>query len=205
MVNGSYSVSLNSLTITAGRVLPPLLDMAAGDPENYGGLGTLVGHEMGHALDNQGSQYDADGNRRNWWSAQDKREFERRTARLTQQYSRYQPVVGIALNGSAELSENIGDLTGLSVGYQALKQLRKSQQRPLTPQDEQRFFQAWATRWRVQYTEPMLVRVLKSDTHPPLQYRCTVPLSNFDPFYKVVGLDRNSPAYLAPEERVSIW
>lgn len=204
-IDGSYSATQNALIITAGRALPPLFDPGADDPANYGGLGTLIGHEMGHALDNQGSQYDADGNHLDWWDADDKREFERRSARLIDQYNRYAPLPDIRLNGEAELSENIGDLVGLAVGYEALQRARKAQGKALTTDDERGFFRAWATRWRVQYARPLLVRILTSDTHPPLQYRCTVPLSNFNRFYEVVGIGTNSPAYLPPTERVSIW
>jgi len=204
-ISGSYSASQNALIISAGRALPPLFDAAADDPANYGGLGTLIGHEMGHALDNQGSQYDADGNHRDWWDANDKREFERRSARLIEQYNEYAPLPDIRLNGQAELSENIGDLVGLTIGYEAFQRARQAEGKALTTDDERRFFRAWATRWRVQYAQPFLVRILTTDTHPPLQYRCTVPLSNFSRFYDVVGLGADSPAYLPPSERISIW
>lgn len=204
-VSGAYSVSANALIVTAARAASPLFDVAADDPENYGGLGTLVGHEMGHALDDRGSQYDEDGNLRSWWSDDDRREFERRTARLAEEYSRMEPLPGLHVDGRAVLSESIADLSGLSVGFDALKIARGREDRELSADDERRFFEAWARRWRVQYTQPLLTRVLKSDTHPPLQYRCSLPLLNFDSFYDVVGMDSDSPLYLSPADRVTIW
>lgn len=204
-VNGTYSVTRNTLIITAGRLQAPLFDPAASDAENYGGLGTLIGHEMGHALDNQGSEYDADGNLRDWWTPADRQEFKRRTERLAQQYSQYEALPGIYVDGVASLSENIADLAGLTVGYEAFKLARQSQSKPMTAADLHSFFAGWAHRWRVQYTEPLLIRILKSDTHPPLQYRCTVPLANFAPFYEAIGIEKTSSAYISTENRVSIW
>lgn len=204
-VSGAYSVSANALIITAARAASPLFDVAADDPENYGGLGTLVGHEMGHALDDRGSQYDADGELRSWWSDGDRVEFEQRTSRLAEQYSRVDPLPGLPIDGRTVLSESIADLSGLSAGFDALKIALGRKGRAVSTDDERRFFEAWARRWRVQYTQPLLTRVLKSDTHPPLQYRCSIPLSNFDPFYAVIGMDSDNPFYLPPGDRVSIW
>lgn len=204
-VSGSYSVSLNSLIITAARANSPLFDVTADEPENYGGLGTLIGHEMGHAFDDQGSQYDEDGNLRSWWSDDDRLEFERRAAQLAEQYSRIEPLPGLHIYGRAVLSESIADLAGLSVGFDALEIALDRKGREVSADDKRRFFEAWARRWRVQYTQPLLIRILKADTHPPLQYRCSIPLSNFDPFYDVVGMDPDSALYLSPNDRVSIW
>lgn len=204
-VSGSYSVSLNSLIITAARANSPLFDGMADEPENYGGLGTLIGHEMGHAFDDQGSLYDGDGNLRSWWNDDDRREFERRTASLAEQYSRLEPLPGLHMDGRAVLSESIADLTGLLVGFDALQIALAREGAEFSADDKRRFFQAWARRWRVQYTEPLLVRILKADTHPPLQYRCSLPLANFDAFYEVVGIDADSPLFVSPDDRVSIW
>jgi putative endopeptidase len=204
-VSGSYSVTANTLIITAARASGPLFAVSADAPENYGGLGTLVAHEMGHAFDNQGSQYDANGTLRSWWSDAEKLEFERRAAALVDQYGRLEPMPGMRVDGRATLSENIADLSALTVGFEALRIERRRQGRDVSPDDKRRFFEAWARRWRVLYTEPLLVRVLRSDTHAPLQYRCSIPLSNFSPFYEAIGLATDSPLYRPMAERVSIW
>src|SRR5690606_24369187 len=109
------------------------------------------------------------------------------------------------IDGRAVLSESIADLAGLSVGFDALTIALHRNGKEVSEDGKRRFFEAWARRWRVQYTQPLLIRILKADKHPPLQYRCSVPLSNFDPFYEAVGMDPDSPLYLSPNNRVSIW
>ncbi len=202
---GSYSTSRTMLIISAGRLQAPLFSVTASDAENYGGLGTLIGHEMGHALDNQGSEYDADGNVRDWWTQEDRQEFARRTEQLAKQYSRYQPLPGMLVDGDATLSENIADLAGLTIGYHAFELAMKDQSKVIAVTDQRTFFESWARRWRVQYNNALLTLVLKSDSHPPLQYRCTAPLANFSLFYEAIDIEETNPAYIVPENRVTVW
>jgi predicted metalloendopeptidase len=194
-VNASYSQTANTLIIPAGRLQPPMFDAAASDETNFGGVGTLIGHEMGHAIDNQGRQYDARGLIRNWWSETGAKSFEERTNRLVQQYASYEPLPNEHLDGFATLSENIADLVGLTVAHKGLI-LRKHGD--IESDSMRRFLSAWARRWRVKYSDPLLLRVIKSDTHAPYQYRCSGPLENFAPFYDAINVPR-------PANLLSIW
>jgi predicted metalloendopeptidase len=194
-VNASYSQTANTLIIPAGRLQPPLFDARADDEANFGGVGTLIGHEMGHAIDNQGRQYDRFGQMRQWWTAEDRRSFEQRTNRLVRQYSDYEALPGERVNGAATLSENIADLVGLTIAYEALL-LRKGG--TLSEAQQREFLRSWARRWRAKYSPELLLRVTRSDTHPPNQFRCSGPLKNFGPFYDVMNLTR-------PENLLAIW
>jgi predicted metalloendopeptidase len=194
-VNAAYSQTANTLIIPAGRLQPPMFDAGASDEANFGGVGTLIGHEMGHAIDNQGRQYDATGQIRDWWSKTDVNSFDERTRRLVQQYAGYEPLPNEHLNGLATLSENIADLVGLTVAHQALTMRKHGH---TTADSERQFLSAWAQRWRVKYSDALLLRVIKSDTHAPYQFRCSGPLENFGPFYDTVNVSR-------PANLLSIW
>jgi putative endopeptidase len=194
-VNASYSQTANTLIVPAGRLQPPLFDPNGSDESNFGGVGTLIGHEMGHAIDNQGSQYDRLGNIRDWWAPSDHEVFEQRTARLVQQYAKYEAMPGERINGAATLSENIADLVGLAVAYDALSARLAGR---LSREIEQKFFTAWAQRWHAKYSQALLLRVIKSDTHAPNQFRCSGPLWNFRPFFDAFDID-------PPQHLISIW
>lgn len=195
-IGGSYTQEVNTLIIPAGRLQASLFDINGSDAYNLGGLGSLIGHEIGHALDNQGSQHDAVGSVRDWWTSNDHVAFTQRTSALIAQYSSYEPMPMLHVDGAATLSENIADLSGLTLAYEALRLNAPSGE--LSQQERERFFEAWARRWRVKYTDAMLVRVLKSDSHPPYQYRCSGPLRNFAPFFDTYNLP-------VPMDMVSIW
>lgn len=204
-ITGAYSQTANTLMIAAGRLRPPLFDPAVEDASNYGGLGTLIGHEMAHALDTIGSRYDASGRLRQWWSVEAMQEFQRRTQRIAAQFSQYEPLPGIRVDGERTLAENIADMAGLSVAFEALRLKRLQQGRELSSQDQAAFFASWSTRWRVRYTEPLLAQVLQRDTHAPLQYRCIGPLSNFTPFYEFGGILPGDADYRMPADRITVW
>ena len=204
-ISGAYSQTANALVVAAGRIRPPLFDPAAADASNYGGLGTLVGHEIGHALDTIGSDYDAQGRLRNWWSEADRAIFQRKTKQLAEQYARYEPLPGLRVDGDRTLAENVADLTGLVLGYEALRRARRAQGAGLTHADRQAFFEGWARRWRVAYTEPLLAQVLQRDTHAPLPLRCIVPLSNFTPFYDFGGIGEGDADFRPMEQRAGLW
>jgi putative endopeptidase len=204
-IDAAYSQATNTLVVAAGRLQPPLFDPSGDDASNYGGLGTLIGHEMGHALDTIGSQYDASGQIRHWWSKTDRQEFHHRANLLAAQFDTYEPLPGMQVSGDRTIAEDIADLTGLTLGFEALQKSRHIQERALSHDDERRFFEGWARRWRVEYTEPLLAQIMQRDTHAPLQYRCIVPLSDFTPFYAFGGIRPGDPDYRTPDERVTIW
>lgn len=174
---------------------------------NYGGIGTVIGHEMGHAFDNQGSQYDGDGNLDDWWTDADRAAFVERAERLVAQYGRYSPAPQQRVDGRLTLSENIGDLTGLTIAYRAFEAATRDAPPPIVAgfTGEQRFFIAFATHWRALYRDALLTRILTSDGHPPQQYRANGPLANFEPFYQAFGVKDGDGMFLPKEERVEIW
>lgn len=197
----------NELAIPAGYLLPPWYDENAEPAMNYGGIGTVIGHEMAHGFDNQGSQYDGDGNLRRWWSAEDQRQFTERTEKLVAQYDLYSPRPDLFVDGRLTLSENIGDLTGVVMGYRAYQAVAKDSEAPVIDgfTDEQRFFISFATHWRAQYRDALLTRVLGNDGHPPQEYRANGPLVNFTPFYHAFGVSPGDGMYLPESERVELW
>ena len=202
-----YYRVMNELAIPAGYLLPPWFDLNAEDAMNYGGIGTVIGHEMGHAFDNQGSQYDGDGNLRDWWTDEDHARFVERTNRLVAQYGRYSPAPDQFVDGRLTLSENIGDLTGVTMAYRAFKAATHGARPPTVDgfTGDQRFFIAYATHWRALYRSALLTRILTSDGHPPQEYRANGPLANFGPFYEAFGVRAGDGMFLGRSERVSIW
>lgn len=201
-----YYRVMNELAIPAGYLLPPWYDVDAEPAMNYGGIGTVIGHEMGHAFDNQGSQYDGDGNLRDWWTDEDRANFQRRTSKLVAQYSRYSPAPGQRVDGQLTLSENIGDLTGVTMAYRAFEaQAHPPQTSVAGFTSEQRFFISYATHWRALYRDALLTRILTSDGHAPQRYRANGPLRNFAPFYRAFGLGEGDGMFVPDEERVEIW
>lgn len=202
-----YYRVMNELAIPAGYLLPPWYDINAEPALNYGGIGTVIAHEIGHAFDNQGSEYDGDGNLRDWWSESDRERFERRTERLVVQYGRYSPRPGQFVDGRLTLSENIGDLTGVTIAYRAFETETRSAERAVvdgfTP--EQRFFISFASHWRAKYTDALLTRILASDGHAPQRYRANGPLRNFEPFYEAFEVSPGDGMFLPAGERVAIW
>ena len=196
-VNAYFEPTQNEIFFPAGILQPPFFDPAMDDAVNYGGIGAVIGHEITHGYDDQGRKADADGNLRDWWTAEDAREFGARAKQVVELYGAVEPLPGIHLNGELTLGENIADFGGISIAYEALK--RKLAEHPesrrtldgLTP--EQRFFISWAQVWRVNYTEPELRRRLLIDPHSPGRYRAVVPLETFPPFHEAFADGASEP------------
>ncbi|SEK99886.1 M13 family metallopeptidase [Parapedobacter koreensis] len=207
-VNAYYSPLYNEIVFPAAILQPPFYDYKADAAVNFGGIGAVIGHELSHGFDDSGSQYDGDGNLNNWWTDDDKSKFETATSALAAQFEAYEPVPGVFVNGRFTLGENIGDLGGVSVAYEALQMYLKDKGDPgkidgFTPQ--QRFFLSWATIWRAKTTEAFVVNQVKTDPHSPAQYRAVGPLVNVDGFYEAFGIKEGDKLYLPKEKRIVIW
>lgn len=206
-VNAYYNPSMNEIVFPAAILQPPFFNLQADDAINYGAIGAVIGHEISHGFDDSGSKYDGRGNLRNWWTENDEKEFNERSAQLIRQYDAYQPLPGVNLNGKFTLGENIGDLGGLSVAYTAYKISLDGKKSPLIDgyTGEQRFFIGWGQVWRRKYREAEMRKRVKTDPHSPSQYRCNGIVSNVDGFYEAFDVQPNAPMYIAPENRVRIW
>jgi endothelin-converting enzyme/putative endopeptidase len=206
-VNAYYNPVMNEIVFPAAILQPPFFNLAADDAVNYGGIGAVIGHEISHAFDDQGSQYDGHGNLQNWWTEHDREEFEKRAKLLVAQYGAYKPFADAALNGDLTLGENIGDLGGLSAAYTAYEISLNGKDAPVIDSltGPQRFFMGWSQVWRRKYTEQELRKRLLTDPHSPSQYRTNGIVSNIDAFYKAFDIKPDSKIYIAPENRVRIW
>ncbi|MGK6352987.1 M13 family metallopeptidase [Parapedobacter sp. DT-150] len=207
-VNAYYSPLNNEIVFPAAILQPPFYDYQADAGVNFGGIGAVIGHELSHGFDDSGSQYDGNGNLNNWWTDEDKSKFEVATSALAAQFEAYEPVPGVFVNGRFTLGENIGDLGGVSVAYEALQLYLKDKGDPgkidgFTQQ--QRFFLSWATIWRAKTTEQFVVNQVKTDPHSPAQYRAVGPLVNVDGFYEAFGIQEGDKLYLPKEKRIVIW
>ena len=198
---------MNEIVFPAAILQPPFFNLAADDAVNYGGIGGVIGHEISHGFDDKGSQYDGDGNLRMWWSEEDRAEFEARAALLTQQYSAYAPFDDMHVNGDLTLGENIGDLGGMAVAYEAYQMSLDGKEAPVIDglTGNQRFFLGWGQIWRRLYREPELRKRLLTDPHSPSRYRCNGIVSNMDAFYEAFTIKPDDAMYIAPENRVRIW
>lgn len=206
-VNAYYNPLMNEIVFPAAILQPPFFDMNADDAVNYGAIGAVIGHEISHGFDDKGSKYDGDGNLRNWWTAEDRQEFEARAKLLVEQYAGYSPIDGLFLNGELTLGENIGDLGGLNVAYTAYRlSLGDHEAAEIDGMSgDQRFFYGWGQIWRRSYREPELRRRLLVDPHSPSQYRANGIVSNMDAFYEAFEIPEGSPMYRTPETRIRIW
>ena len=206
-VNAYYRPTMNEIVFPAAILQPPFFNRTADDAVNYGGIGAVIGHEIGHGFDDSGSQYDGNGNLRNWWSEEDRKAFESRTAKLVAQYEQFQPIPGEKVNGKLTLGENIGDLGGLSIAYKAYKLSLNGKEAPVIDglTGDQRFFMGWAQVWARLYREEELRRRLVIDPHSPSEYRCNGVVRNIPEFYTAFGVKEGDKLYLKPEERVKIW
>lgn len=206
-VNAYYSSTRNEIVFPAAILQPPFFNMAADDAVNYGGIGAVIGHEMGHGFDDQGSRYDGDGNLNNWWTEQDLAEFTKRGKLLVEQYSGYQVFDDLHVNGELTLGENIGDLSGVTIAYRAYQQSLNDQPAPVIDglTGDQRFFMGYAQIWRVKMREKTLRNRVATDSHSPGKFRALGSLSNMPAFYEAFALKETDAMYLAPEKRVKIW
>lgn len=206
-VNAYYNPTMNEIVFPAAILQPPFFNLEADDAVNYGGIGGVIGHEISHGFDDQGSRFDGDGNKRNWWGDDDRNEFKKRTDKLVEQYSQYEPFEGMHLNGEFTLGENIGDLGGMAVAYEAYQISLDGKEAPVIDglTGDQRFFLGWGQIWRRLYRPEELKKRLVTDPHSPSRYRCNGILSNMDAFYEAFEIPEDSAMYIAPEDRVRIW
>jgi predicted metalloendopeptidase len=206
-VNASYSPALNAITIPAAILQPPFFNVKAEDAVNYGLLGITFGHEISHAFDDSGSQYDAHGRLRNWWTAEDRAAFKARAAGLVKQYSGYSPVPGYHINGELTLGENIGDNSGLSITYNAYQRSLGGKPSPVLDglTGEQRLYIGFAQKWRAKLRPEAAIAQIKSDPHSPGEFRAKGTVMNQPGFYKAFDIKPGDPMYLPPEQRVIMW
>lgn len=205
-VNAYYNSSFNEIVFPAAILQPPFFDPNADPAVNYGGIGAVIGHEMGHGFDDQGSKSDAKGVQRNWWTDADRIAFEAKAANLAAQYSAYEPIEGNFVNGKNSLGENIGDVGGLAMAYHAYQLSLNGKEAPIIDgtTGDQRFFLAWAQVWKEKRTEESMLNQLRGGTHAPGRYRALAP-RNHDAWYEAFDVKPGDALYLAPEERVRIW
>jgi putative endopeptidase len=206
-VNAYYSPTRNEIVFPAGILQPPFFDFKADDAVNYGGMGAVIGHEISHGFDDQGSKFDGEGNLESWWSPSTRKKFEERTAVLVKQFDGYVAIDTLHVNGKLTLGENIGDLAGLSISYTALENSLKDKTIQVidgfTP--EQRFFLSWAQVWR-RNARPEQVRLqVRTDPHSPAEFRTNGPLADLQEFYDAFHCDGTGKMYIPPDERAKIW
>jgi len=206
-VNAYYNATFNEIVFPAAILQPPFFDVNADPAVNYGAIGGVIGHEMGHGFDDQGSKSDWQGIQRNWWTDEDRARFEARTKALVAQYNQFCPLEGHCVNGQLGLGENIGDLGGLSMAYTAYQMSLNGQPAPVLDglTGDQRFFLAWAQIWKSKYRDEAMINQVKVGPHSPPQFRINGPLRNLDEWYKAFNVQPDDALYLKPEERVRIW
>ncbi|MFM2226259.1 MAG: hypothetical protein RJA07_2461 [Bacteroidota bacterium] len=206
-VNAYYNPSYNEIVFPAGILQWPFFDENSDDAINYGGIGMVIGHEITHGFDDQGRQYDAQGNMKDWWTKEDAEKFEAKTKGLINQYGSCKILEGINVNGELTLGENIADFGGLAIGYDAYKMTKQGQANEKIDgfTGDQRFFLGFAQVWRVKKREELMRMSIKTDPHSPAMFRVNVPLMNFEPFYKAFNVKEGDKMYLKPEDRAKIW
>ncbi|MFG2443956.1 M13 family metallopeptidase [Nocardia fluminea] len=209
-VNAYYNPGMNEIVFPAAILQPPFFDMNADDAANYGGIGAVIGHEIGHGFDDQGAKYDGDGNMQDWWTDEDRAEFGKRTKALIDQYNVLSPADlddEHTVNGEFTIGENIGDLGGLSIALAAYKISLEGKEPPVIDglTGLQRVFYGWAQVWRTKARTEEAVRRLAVDPHSPPEFRCNAVIRNIDSFYEAFGVTPEDQLYLKPEERVTIW
>ncbi len=207
-VNAYYSPLYNEIVFPAAILQAPMFSFDADPAVNFGAIGGIIGHEMTHGFDDSGAEFDADGNLQNWWTPADKKNFEKATEALAKQYDQYEPVKGIFVNGTFTNGENIADLGGANIAFDALQMYLKDHGQigkisGLT--QEERFFIAWATVWRSLTTDKNLTNQIKTDPHSPDYLRAFAPLTNVDAWYKTFNVKEGDKLYRNPQDRVKIW
>lgn len=206
-VNAYYNPRQNEIVFPAAILRPPFFNPNADDAVNYGGIGAVIGHEIGHGFDDSGSQSDGDGNLRDWWTAEDKANFKKLTDAMVEQYNSYSPIDGYKVNGKLTLGENIGDNSGLAIAYKAYQISLKGKQAPVIDgfTGDQRVFLGWAQVWRGKARNDETIRLLATDPHSPAMFRANGPLTNIDAFYKAFDVKPGDKMYVDPAKRITIW
>ena len=206
-VNAYYNASMNEIVFPAAFLQPPSFDANADDAVNYGAIGAVIGHEISHGFDDAGSQYDGDGNLRDWWTAGDRARFAAKTSALVAQYSAFSPLPGYYVNGELTLGENIADNSGLAIAFKAYHLSLAGKPAPVIDgmTGDERFFYGFAQVWRGKERDAALLQQIKSDPHSPDEFRVTGAVRNQPGFYATFGVKPGDGMYLPPEKRVSIW
>ena len=206
-VNAYYNSRQNEIVFPAAILMPPFFNPDADDAVNYGGIGAVIGHEIGHGFDDSGSQSDGDGNLRDWWTAEDKANFGKVTDALVAQYGNYSPIEGYKVNGKLTLGENIGDNAGLSIAYKAYQLSLNGKKPPVIDgfTGNQRVFMGWAQVWRGKARDAETIRLLATDSHAPGIFRANGPLTNMPEFYQAFGVKAGDKMYVEPEKRIRVW
>lgn len=206
-VNAYYNPQFNEIVFPAAILQPPFFDPNADPAVNYGGIGGVIGHEIGHGFDDQGSKSDERGVERDWWTKEDRGRFVKRTVALAKQYDAFSPVEGLNVKGMQTLGENIGDLGGLGIAYEAYKLSLNGNDAPVIGgfTGDQRFFLGWAQIWRVKQRDELLRLLVTSDVHSPAEFRVVGPTRNVGEWYGAFAVDESGKNYLPPGERVQIW
>jgi putative endopeptidase len=206
-VNAYYDTSLNEIVFPAAILQPPFFDPNADDAVNYGGIGAVIGHEISHGFDDQGSKYDATGALQNWWTPEDRKNFEGRTAALAKQFNSFSPLKGMSVNGQLTLGENIADLAGLTVAQAAYHLSLNGKQAPVLDgfTGDQRLFLGYAQVWRYKSHEESTRQRLLTDPHSPPEFRVNGTVRNVDAWYQAFDPMPENKLYLAPDERVHLW
>ena len=209
-MNAYYLPTFNEIVFPAGILQPPFFNAKADDAINYGGIGAVIGHEMTHGFDDRGRQYDPSGNLRDWWTKESADAYDSRRKAVVDQYSAYEPLPGLHVNGELTQGENIADIGGVKIAYAALqKALDKHPEERgkkidgFTP--EQRFFLSYATIWKSKQRDEDTKFRLNVDPHSPAQYRVNGPVSNLPEFQKAFDIPDGSPMVRAADKRVNIW
>lgn len=206
-VNAYYNPTMNEIVFPAAILQPPFFNMEADDAVNYGGIGAVIGHEMGHGFDDQGAKFDGEGNMRDWWTEQDLKEFSARGKALIEQYDGYYVFDDLHVNGSLTLGENIGDLSGVTIAYRAYQKSLNGKEAPVIDglTGDQRFFIGFTQIWRAKIKEEALRNRVATDPHSPAEFRALGALSNMPEFYSTFDVKPGDAMYIAPEKRVKIW
>ncbi|RZJ18493.1 MAG: M13 family peptidase [Brevundimonas sp.] len=206
-VNATYNSTLNEITFPAGILQPPFFDPDADPAVNYGGIGGVIGHEIGHGFDDQGRKSDGAGVLRDWWTPEDGANFDARTARLGAQFAEYEPLPGHKVKPGLTMGENIGDLAGITLGLEAYRLSLHGQPSPVLDgvTGDQRVFYGWAQVWASKYRDDAMKQLVASNPHSPPQFRVIGPVRNLDAWYDAFGVREGQAYYVAPEDRVRLW
>ena len=206
-VNAYYDPTTNQIVFPAGILQYPFFDKDADDAVNYGAIGMVIGHEMTHGFDDQGSQYDKVGNINNWWTSEDKAKFDEKVQKIQKLYDGFTVLDSLHVNGKLTTGENMADFGGVAIAWDAFKLTKQGQDTTridgYTP--DQRFFMSLAQIWRSKFKEATIRQGINLDPHSPAIWRVLGPLMNFDPFYKAFNVQPGDKMYLKPQDRLKIW
>jgi putative endopeptidase len=209
-VDASFSVLLNAIELPAALLQPSFFDPHADPAVNFGSIGAIIGHEMGHGFDDQGANFDGQGRIRNWWTDYSRKHFKEHTDALVEQYSAFSPIEGLHINAKLTLGENTGDLTGVSIAYRAYQIFLRDHHHGKAPvldglSGDQRFFLSWGQTWRYIATDDAIRYIIKTGYHPPAKYRVNGVVRNIDAWYDAFGVTPDQGLYLPPRARVKLW